>query len=263
MSMIIRCLAALVLVTPSLASAHVAMTSPTPRNGENNLTTGPCGDVAAGKAPTVFTAGETISVAWEVGQSHGGALRIDFASADDTGFEMNVVAMDVADGDDSPIMMDIELPDIECEACTLRVTQLNPDEDDYYSCADVQLLASEGSTGTSDGDSGDEAGGDSTGGGGGETTGGDTTGGGDGADDGDTTGDASADGNADDSNADDSNADDGNGDGATSGDTDGATSGGAEDDDDGGGCSVPGSGAPAGWLVIFGIAALAWRRQRG
>lgn len=258
MKRMIPCLGLLVFVVPTLATAHVALSDPSPRSDENGLNTGPCGDIAPGDAPTMYTAGETVTVVWEVGQSHGGSLRIDFATADDAGFEMNVLAMDVPDADNAPMMLDVELPDVECEACTLRVTQLNPDEDDYYSCADVQLIAAEGSTGTGGGSTGGD-----------ESTGGEMTTGLDGTGDGNpaTTGDDTGmpdDGNPDDGADDgpDDGGDDGGDDsGDTGADTDGATSGAGADDDDGGGCSVHTTPSHGAWWLLFGIGAFALRRR--
>ena len=152
-----------ILLVPSLASAHAALSDPTPRSTENGLTTEPCGDLPAG-APTMFMAGETITVSWAVGQGHGGFLQIDFAEADDV-FGETILATDIPDTEGSPTSMDVTLPDVDCDACTLRLIQINPDEANYVSCADVQLVGGGGSSsGGTEGSGSGSTGGESSGG---------------------------------------------------------------------------------------------------
>lgn len=254
-----------ILFAPSLVSAHVLMTDPTPRSGENGLTAQPCGDVPAGP-PAQFMAGETITVSWTVGQTHGGSLQIDFSEADDMNFGDYLLAMGVSDAEGMPTSVDVQLPNINCDACTLRLIQVNPNEADYVSCADVQLMgATEGTTGGSGG--GDEStgggGGDSTGGGGGEGSSGDggasatDTGGGGGSASASASGaSASASGGGDDAPV----GDDG---GGTLGTGDG-TGGSAGSDEDSGGCRIgttARSGSP--WLLLGALGLWLRRRRRG
>ena len=135
-------------LVPSVAWAHVALVDPPPRSGDNGLTAEPCGDVAPTGNPKQYMAGETITVTWAIGTSHGGTLRIELAEMNDMGFDEHVLAMDISDAEGMPESADVTLPDIDCDACTLRVIQVNPEEDNYVSCADVQLMgASAGSSG--------------------------------------------------------------------------------------------------------------------
>lgn len=240
---------------PSLASAHVALTDPVPRSGDNGLTMGPCGGVPAG-APTAYMAGETISVSWAVAQAHGGSLTIDLAPADDTGFRMYVLATDISDGEGMPTSMDVQLPDIDCDACTLRLTQVNPSEDNYYSCADISLSGAS-ATGSSSGSSGGEASS------GGSTEGGSTDGGsadGTSSDGGDETTGASASASATGASAT----------GATASATATATAGGESsgdttaggDDSESSGCSCSSNTSSSTWMLVA-LAGLAMRRRRG
>lgn len=240
-------------LVPSVAWAHVALVDPAPRSGDNGLTAEPCGDVAPTGNPQQYMAGETITVTWAVGTSHGGTLRIDLAEMNDMGFEEHVLAMDISDAEGMPESADVTLPDIDCDACTLRVIQVNPEEDNYVSCADVQLMgASAGSTG-----------GDTTGGGGDSSGGGDTTAAGtEGGNQGTgPVGDDSSDGGGDDVNDDD--------DGTTPPGTDGGSmtagdsTGGAEADseDSGGcGCTTRSTAAPLWMAGLIGLAAMRRRR---
>jgi MYXO-CTERM domain-containing protein len=232
---------ALSFLVPSVASAHVALVDPPPRSGDNGLVMEPCGGVAPTGTPTQYMAGETITVQWEIGMSHGGTVRIDLAEADDMGFDANVLAMDLPDTDGAPNSADVVLPNVDCDACTLRVIQQNPEEDNYVSCADVQLMgATAGSTGGGDTGSGDSTGGDTTGPSGDDSdtgpVGGDSTGGGD----------------------DSPPATDG-----PVGVPDDGSSGGSEaEGDDGGGCSctTTPTSAPA-WMLLLGLLALPRRRR--
>jgi MYXO-CTERM domain-containing protein len=239
---------ALVLLAPSIADAHVVMTSPTPRSGDNGLTMEPCGGVAAGMAQPL-TAGDTITVEWEVGQSHDGTITIDFAEADDMGFRSHVLAMDLPDPGGAG-SAEVELPNLDCAACTLRVIQVNPNEANYVSCADVELTGAVAATTDGDGTGG---GGDSTGGGGDTTGGGGESSGGPG---GSTGGGDSASASA--SAGETSAASAGT---VGDGDSTGAPADGGDGDD--GGCSCrtqPSSGAAwmLGGLFLLG---LGWRRR--
>lgn len=228
------------------------MTDPVPRSGDNGLTVGPCGGVPAG-APTPFTAGETITVSWAVGQAHGGSLTIDFSAADDMNFRSYVLATDVSDADGMPTSIDVELPNIDCDACTLRLTQVNPNDDEYYSCADIALsgASATGSTGGSDSSGGaDSSGGGSTTDPGSESGVDETAG---------DSGSASASASATDPSA-----------GEAGGSTDGSSGlvtdsevtvvPGDDDSDSGCGCRSTGGGSP--WWLGLGLGLAVRRRRR-
>ncbi len=241
------------LLLPSIASAHVAMTDPVPRSGDNGLTMGPCGGIPAG-TPTPFTAGETITVSWAVGQPHGGSLTIDFAAADDSGFRQYILASDVSDAEGMPTSIDVQLPDIDCEACTLRLTQVNPNDDEYYSCADIALSGA--SAGSSSGGAG--------------TTGADGSTGNADASTGDaSTGDPNPGSTSDDSasasasaSATGASATVGGGSAGSTGDGDSGS--GASTDDDGGGCSCTSArdANGVGALAVLVLGLLGRRRRR-
>jgi MYXO-CTERM domain-containing protein len=244
-----------VVAAPSVAAAHVVMTSPTPRSEDDGLTMAPCGGVASG-APQAFMAGETITVEWEVAVSHGGAITIDFSEADDMNFDDHILAMDLDEMAGATGSADVELPDVDCEQCTLRVVQVNPGKDDYHSCADISLTGATGGTGSTGSTGGDSADTGSTGDGGGD----DTTGGG-------GSGSSGAGDGEDSSGGDDSASTSGvsasasNG-GPTAGTGDSsAGDGGSGDGDDGCGCrvrSTPGFGLSM-LAILFG---LGLRRRR-
>lgn len=150
------------LVT-STASAHIRLMSPAPRYLDQK--SGPCGralnDVRGGTV-TTFQPGETITVRWQETIGHPGHFRISFDAdgqddfidpASYTDFYTNdsVLLDDIPDQTGTQIyQLEITLPDIECENCTLQVVQVMTDKppytvggnDLYYQCADLILRRS-------------------------------------------------------------------------------------------------------------------------
>ena len=79
------------------ASAHTLLTNPTPRDNNDGLKTGPCGNVAQTSTPMEVNAGDTITVGWLETINHPGYYRIALSLAGDTGFDDNVLADNIAD----------------------------------------------------------------------------------------------------------------------------------------------------------------------
>ena len=126
------------MAMPTVASAHSLLTQPAPRTLDSGLTEGPCGGVPSGPR-AIFSPGETITVEWQVIVPHDGALRIDFSEAGDMNFDQYILAEGIIDDEGYAESMEITLPDMTCTQCTLRLTQVNPIDGNYYSCADIQL----------------------------------------------------------------------------------------------------------------------------
>lgn len=276
-------------LVPATASAHIVLVQPESRYSQDLIKDPPCGhpDNPPGVLPpTVYTAGETISVIVDEFVPHDGHLRIALAADDadlapitafDDFYNFPGVLMD--DIEDPPggqaFDIDVTLPDEPCPDCTLQVIQVMYDgngfqeSDLYYTCADIVIEpASAEDTGGSDSDDGggDSDGGDSSDGGGDDTTGGgvddgvDDDGVDDGADDGvdDGADDGVDDGGdgADGADGADDGADDGGSDGT--GETEAGT---GASDDEGGGCAcASGRPRPAAWWSALVV--LAVRRRR-
>lgn len=171
-------LLAVVLTTP--AHAHLDLTDPPPRlggeEGGSELKTGPCGQRSNGRTSTVtvFEPGETITVAWDEYINHPSYYRIAFDVDGDDDFPIRADMDDVVrDGDDPasvyPIgdvvlmyvseppdlpeySVEVTLPNVECENCTLQVLQFmydklgdGRDNEYYFQCADIALRAGGGS----------------------------------------------------------------------------------------------------------------------
>lgn len=163
------------LMTYSAVSfAHVDLTTPTPRahgQGEGNLKSGPCGQDTNGRTAnvTVFEPGETITVTWNEYIDHPSYFRIAFDDDGDNGFVNrsdgqtnqqadDPEAMEAALNMDADILaivteeddttsgaeirnVQVTLPDVECESCTLQLIQYMYDNPatGYFQCADIAL----------------------------------------------------------------------------------------------------------------------------
>lgn len=259
------------MLLASSASAHINIVSPASRYGPDQIKDAPCGTVdnAPGiNPPHVFEPGETITVTIDEFIAHEGHLRIAWAENDEdivtiTAFDdfdnfPGVLLDNIEDPAGAKVFsIDVTLPDVECVNCTLQVIQVMYDGDGfqendlYYSCADITLMAGAATTtGGGDDDGGDVGSGEGTAEG--DGPGGDVESGGT-LDGGETQGPGgTADGTPDET-----------ADAAESGDgTSTGTGGGDDSSDDDSGCSVaPGSRRVPGWLAL-GLIPLFARRRR-
>ncbi len=285
---------------PTLAQAHILMTSPVPRQpGKDDNKMSPCGEGAGSAKPATakhtFKPGETIPIEWTETTPHAGWFRI---ALDTTGQDSltlpsmaeyaafpnipapstNTVqsgAMWILSDHIIPHMSAamntkrmamVTMPNVTCDNCTLQLIQVMTGRTYsggfYFHCADIKLTDAGGTGGTS-GAGGAAAGGASGAGGaagGASGQGGSTTGGQSGTGGTQGTGGGAA-------------GESGTGgDGGTAGDngSGGGDGGGGGDDpgDDrssGSGCSLvrSGAGANAAWLLTaLAITALLRRRRR-
>ena len=148
----------LAMLAPQGAQAHIRLLSPLSRYGDQQKT-GPCG--VAGGARTenvaVFEPGATITVEWEEYINHPSHYRISFDIDGDDDFvdpatptdffnSATVLIDDIDDPPEAVKTMQVTLPNIECENCTLQVIQAMYDKppfasgnDIYYQCVDIAL----------------------------------------------------------------------------------------------------------------------------
>ena len=116
------------------------------RNNNANIKSGPCG-VARTNTPAVFKAGETITLQWESTIHHKGYFRIAFSPAGDAGFDQHVLLDNIQEFDNrytGEYSAQVTLPSEPCDDCTLQMIQVMLDRNpptNYYSCADIQLVA--------------------------------------------------------------------------------------------------------------------------
>ena len=154
----------LLTVVSTTASAHIILTSHDSRYGRREIKQGPCGRRGGMRSENVYTyaPGQTIVLVWDEFIPHPGHFRIAFDADGDDDF------VDPADYDDfltnEAVLLDnlfphdrggamsdwtqeVTLPDIECDNCTLQLTQMMTDKppyeigtnDLYYNCIDLVL----------------------------------------------------------------------------------------------------------------------------
>jgi len=158
------------ILLPLSLSAHTRATFPTPRYDldfiKNSNDGGPCGDILAtnrGVAPSgvisEFIPGDTITVMALETIGHVGVYAVYFAESNDAinpagcgankpgnCLEQNLID-DVADpaGNQGTHEIEVTLPDVECENCTIQVIQWMSDGNGsytpYYTCSDISLKA--------------------------------------------------------------------------------------------------------------------------
>jgi MYXO-CTERM domain-containing protein len=154
-----RTLLVLVLLSGT-ASAHITMTSPTPRTTDNKA--GPCGAAGSTRGSNVatFAPGATINVEWDETIDHPGHYRIAFDNDGDDVF-INPSTPDdnypftlmepIPDKEGGHYIQAITLPTTLCTNCTLQLMQIMttvvPYDSFYYQCADITIAEGGGSGG--------------------------------------------------------------------------------------------------------------------
>jgi hypothetical protein len=156
------------------AWAHIDLLSPVPREHgrsrepNSNLKQGPCGQEVNGRTEdvTVFEPGATVTVTWTETTNHRSYYRIAFDADGDDAFPtfagtgrgaegidprgpcpvdgQVILAYDMDDRSGGSHTIEVRLPDVECERCTLQVVQFMYDTTRpyYFQCADVALRRS-------------------------------------------------------------------------------------------------------------------------
>jgi len=164
------------LLAPTAASAHVRITSPTPRS-TTQLKERHCGQAGSARANVqTYKPGATLHLVWDEYVKHPGWFRISFQKNGDTfevpppsngptgnGKPANYPTEDLtgktdpatgavilADRIQHPALsMDVVLPNVECTNCTLQLTQMMTENatytdqpgsgNIYYACVDLVL----------------------------------------------------------------------------------------------------------------------------
>lgn len=163
------CLVGAMLALPWHASAHLGMVSPESRYGPNVLKEGPCGQAGGARSDRVyvFAPGETIVLEWDEYVDHPGHFRISFDEDGDDDFvdppclagcdgrsptvEMysndTVLLDNIPDTAGGRTRIELTLPNVTCDNCTLQVLQVMydkppytiPGNEMYYQCIDLIL----------------------------------------------------------------------------------------------------------------------------
>jgi uncharacterized protein (TIGR03382 family) len=173
-----RLTALVIVLAPAIASAHVRITSPTPRTTAQ-LKDRHCGLAGSTRANVqTYKPGATVHLVWDEYVAHPGWFRISFQQNGDV-FEVpppsngpsstgasnyptenltgkvdaTTGSLIIADRIAHPALsMDVTLPNVECSNCTLQLTQMMIDKppysddaasnDIYYACVDLVLTSS-------------------------------------------------------------------------------------------------------------------------
>lgn len=153
------------LLTAAPAAAHVRLTAPVSRYGDE-MKAGPCGRLGGVRTAnvTTFAPGQVIEVTFDEIIDHPGYYRIAFDPAGEGALAppvydggsrtwsnpagAAVLADRIPDAAVGPTRgaVQVTLPDVECQACTLQLIQVMTDkppfdggDDFYYQCADLVL----------------------------------------------------------------------------------------------------------------------------
>jgi len=136
-----------VTLVPVVASAHIRLSYPEPRDPDSSG--GPCGGgQSAGvfsSDPEPFEPGAVVPIHWTEVISHAGAIySITLASSDaalaapDGTIAGGVLlAENIPSEDDRDYEVEVTLPLEPCEACTIQVIQSSGA--DYFQCADITI----------------------------------------------------------------------------------------------------------------------------
>jgi MYXO-CTERM domain-containing protein len=129
------------------AAAHIRMDFPIGRYSDDFLKAGPCGkgsDDGRSSNVNTFEPGATIDVRFTETVGHQGFYRVAFDEdgADAADFENpdNELAKqdDAAGGTGTEYKIEVKLPDVECDNCTLQLIQ-DMGGGVYFQCADLVL----------------------------------------------------------------------------------------------------------------------------
>lgn len=145
-----------VLFLSSISWGHARLVSPTPRNNDSGIKSGPCGGLARSANPTVLQGGQSLAISWQETVNHPGKYLFALSMAGDNFTQNLATVTDNQNGGGLPHNFStiVAIPNINCETCTIQMIQSmeeNPNAPTYYySCADVRIVASTG-TGTGGG----------------------------------------------------------------------------------------------------------------
>lgn len=168
-------LVASIVMAPAVGHAHALLLNPPPRSPNDSLKAASCGTPSLANSPvTQLVAGQQLEVEWMETIDHPGHYRIAFSTTPDAaspGFDQNVLKDDIADvGAPATYKQMITVPSTPCENCAIQLIQCMTANvttaacagNSYYYCANVRIVAADGTvpdagpaTGTPDAGPGD------------------------------------------------------------------------------------------------------------
>ncbi len=132
----------------SMVFGHARLNSPTPRNNNSGIKSGPCGGLARSPDPTLVQGGQPLTINWEETVNHPGKFLFSLSMGNDADFQQIQQINDNQDSGATPHFYSttVTLPNINCDSCTLQLIQSmeeNPNAPSYYySCADLKIVSS-------------------------------------------------------------------------------------------------------------------------
>lgn len=132
----------LMLLMPATASAHLLVTSPSPRVADDNIKEGraPCGG-PRGSVVHSLVAGEPLTIEFDETVAHPGHFELRFSEAGDVDWQM--LDANIPDqGGVGSYTHTFDVPEVECDDCTLQFIQVMTDRNpptNYYNCIDVEI----------------------------------------------------------------------------------------------------------------------------
>jgi hypothetical protein len=128
------------------AAADIRLVSPLGRGGGALLSSAPCAQAEKGAPVSTHKSSERIFVRWDETVYRPGTFSIDFSERSDGNF-INLVSNiphNINPETSKSYSLYIQLPNVTCANCTLRVVQvlsdvINPLDAFLYSCSDIQL----------------------------------------------------------------------------------------------------------------------------
>lgn len=161
---------------PAVASAHLDLLDPPARYDRRELKHAPCGITGGnqGDPVAIYEPGETIAITIEEYIEHPSHYRVAFDDDGDDDFQDPTCIEHCESGSADPVFapseggviladlvpdapevvqtIEVTLPDVECDTCTLQVIQVMYDKkpitsggnDIYYHCADIALVRDAG-----------------------------------------------------------------------------------------------------------------------
>lgn len=134
----------------SLSWGHARLVTPTPRNNDSGIKSGPCGGLARSTNPTVLQGGQSLAISWQETVNHPGKFLFALSMANDN-FTQNLASVtDNQNGGGLPHNFStiVSIPNINCETCSIQMIQSMEENATaptyYYSCADIRIVATTG-----------------------------------------------------------------------------------------------------------------------
>lgn len=128
----------LTLSSTTMVRGHMVMTAPQPRSTNNNLTVGPCGEVAAGPITLTVGVGDGFTVRGQETLPHDGTIDVNLLDANE---RLIVQLGSIPSPGVAPYNIFVNVPESPAFDHAIIQVVLNSSTVDYFACADIRTLA--------------------------------------------------------------------------------------------------------------------------